>query len=323
LILCCGENLIDMVPETGTGAAYGTFRVAPGGCPYNSAIAAARLGADVRFVGAMASDFLGDRLFARLVQNGVGTDLVVRSPRPVTLAFVEKNEAGEARYAFYAEGAADRSLVATDLPQSFPDATTFLLLGSISFVLEPSATTIARLMQREKDRLLISFDPNIRPSLIPDRKAYLERFEAACGACAIVKASDTDLEWLYGPTPLEMLIPRILALGPEAVFVTQGAKGSMAATGKARASVEAFKIPVVDTIGAGDTFHAALLTGMERMGVARRSDIAALDEEELRNLLGFASAAAAINCTREGADPPWAEELVRAYPDCGCFHKTL
>jgi fructokinase len=319
LILCCGENLIDMVPESGAETPFGSFRVAPGGCPYNSAIAAARLGADVQFLGSMASDFLGDKLFGRLVDNGVGTALIRRSDRPVTLAFVEKNAAGEARYAFYAENAADRSLSIADLPPSLPENARFLLVGSISFVLEPAATTISLLMERERDNVLISFDPNIRSSLIPDRKAYLDKFEAGCKACAIVKASDTDLAWMYGPTPLEAAVSRILGLGPEIVFVTLGEKGSMAATRRSKASIEAFRVPVVDTIGAGDTFHAGILAGMEKMGVAARTDLAALGEDGLAGLLKFASAAAALNCTREGANPPRADEIERAYPGCGRF----
>ena len=323
MIVCCGENLIDMVPlegaKSGDGvpAPYGGFRVAPGGCPYNSAIAAARLGAEVRFLGAMSSDFLGDKLFARLVENGVGTELLIRSPRPVLLAFVEKNAAGEARYAFYAEGAADRSLTPDMLPPSLPQEARFLLVGSVSLMLEPSASAISRLIERESDRLLVSFDPNIRPSLIPDKAAYLEKFERICASSAIVKASDSDLEWLYGSAPIGDIVARVLGLGPDLVFATLGEKGSLAATKRAKASIGAFRVPVADTIGAGDTFHAAILAALDRKGVASRATLSALGEDELFALLRFASAAAAINCARQGADPPRLEELERAYPGCG------
>jgi fructokinase len=321
MIICCGENLIDMVPaatsSAGESAPYGSFRVAPGGCPYNSAIAAARLGADVQFLGAMASDFLGDKLFSRLVANSVGTDLLVRSDRPVLLAFVEKNTAGEARYAFYAEGAADRSLSWEDIPPALPGEAHFLLAGSISLVLEPVATTISRLMERERGRLLISFDPNIRPSLIPDRKAYMEKFESLCSACAILKASDSDLEWMYGPSPTEEIVSHILKLGPELVFVTMGEKGSVAFTRSASARVAAERVSVVDTIGAGDTFHAAVLTALDARGATTRRELASLGEADLASILRFASAAAAMNCTREGANPPSLEELERKYPGCG------
>ncbi|MCE1195056.1 carbohydrate kinase [bacterium] len=318
MIICCGENLIDMVPaEAGEKTPYGSFRVAPGGCPYNSAIAAARLGADARFLGAMASDFLGDKLFARLAENKVGTDLLVRSDRPVLLAFVEKNAAGEARYAFYAEGAADRSLSWADIPPALPPEARFLLAGSISIIMEPEASTIIRLVEREKNRLIVSFDPNIRPSLIPDREAYLKKFEAFCGACGIVKASDSDLEWLYGPVPEDEIVSHILELGPELVFVTRGEAGSAAFTRKAKASLPAFKVSVADTIGAGDTFHAAVLAALDRRGADSREKLAGLSHAELEALLRFAAAAAALNCTKEGANPPTLAELERAYPGCG------
>jgi len=315
LIVCCGENLIDMVPSGGDGnAAYGSFRAVPGGCPYNSAIAAARLGADVCFLGKIASDFLGDKLYGRLAENGVNTGLVIRSDRPVTLAFVEKSPTGEARYAFYAEGAADRSLTEADLPASMPEGAHFLLVGSISLVLEPAAGTIFHLVERESPRLLVSLDPNIRSSLIPDRKAYLEKFEALCAASAILKASDSDMEWLYGSSDMEGILDRLLDLGPDLVFLTMGEKGSMAATKRARVFVETFPVNVVDTIGAGDTFHAAILAALDRKGIAARSQLAGLGEEELRGLLRFASAAAALNCTREGADPPRLDEVEKAWP---------
>ncbi|HWR11272.1 MAG TPA: carbohydrate kinase [Rectinemataceae bacterium] len=321
MIICCGENLIDMVPIEGAGSAertpYGGFRVAPGGCPYNSAIAAARMGADVQFLGAMASDFLGDKLFSRLADNGVRTELLLRTDRPVMLAFVEKNAAGEARYAFYAQGAADRSFSAADLPAALPADARFLLMGSISLVLEPLASAITTLVERERKKLLVSFDPNIRPSLIPNRKAYLEKFEALCGACAILKASDSDLEWLYGPMRADEIVSHILNLGPEVVFLTMGEKGSIAVTKRARAFAGAFHVSVVDTIGAGDTFHAAILTALDRMGIWTRTGLAGLGEGDLGALLRFASAAAAINCTREGADPPRLGEIELRFPGCG------
>ena len=316
MIICCGENLIDMVPlEPSPGRPYGGFALAPGGCPYNSAIAAARLGAEVQFLGAMASDFLGDRLYARLADNGVGTAFLRRVDRPVLLAFVEKNPAGEARYAFYAEAAADRSLSEADLPPSLPAEAAYLLVGSISLVMEPEASAIKALVRRERARRLVSFDPNIRPSLIPDKAGFLKTFEAICASSAILKASDTDLEWLYGTADPDGVVSHILDLGVDLVFLTKGEKGSLAATRNHRVEAPAVKVRVIDTIGAGDTFHAALLTALDSRGIATRAGLAALGKADLEGILGFASAAAALDCARQGAEPPTLAELRRAFPE--------
>ena len=315
MIICCGENLIDMVPlEPSPGRPYGGFALAPGGCPYNSAIAAARLGAEVQFLGAMASDFLGDRLYARLADNGVGTAFLKRVDRPVLLAFVEKSPSGEARYAFYSEEAADRSLTEADLPPELPANAAYILLGSISLVMEPEASAIKALVERESARRLVSFDPNVRPSLIPDRADYLKTFEAVCASSAILKASDTDLEWLYGTADFGRVVSHILELGVELVFLTKGEKGSMAVTRNHRVEAPAVKVKVIDTIGAGDTFHAALLTALDSHGIATRAGLAALGRDDLKGILGFASAAAALDCARQGAEPPTLAELEAAFP---------
>lgn len=320
MIVCCGENLMDMVPvKSSEGAAMShnaTFSAVPGGCPYNSAIAAVRLGADVQFLGAMASDFLGERLFRRLEENGVGTSLLRRVNRPVTLAFVEKNEKGEARYAFYRNGTADLGFSEDDLPPALPPDAHFLLAGSISLALHPIAAAVTKLIEREGRRLLVSLDPNIRPSLIQDKESHIAHIEALLGSSAIFKASDADLEWMYGKKPLDEVVSHILSLGPEIVFVTRGEAGALAATIKARSSVNAFDVQVVDTIGAGDTFHAGLLVALEMRMIRTREALAALDAGTLRGILRFAAAAAAVTCTREGADPPRLEELLQHYPDC-------
>lgn len=323
MIVCCGENLIDMVPMTGLpNTPYGCFKVAPGGCPFNSAIAAARLGANVSFLGKVAADFLGDKLFERLAANGVGTGLIRRAPQPVTLAFVERSPKGENNYAFYAEKAADRSLLPGDLPASLPPDTHFLLAGSISLVLEPSAGTIHALIDREcagaSARVLLSYDPNVRPSLIPDKTAFRRNFEALCAKSAVVKASDSDVAWIYDApdidADIDAVVSHILSLGTSAVFLTRGEKGCVASSQKARISCEAMKVRVADTIGAGDTFHAAIVSALDAMGLWTRMAIADLGAETLLGLTQFAQATSALNCTREGADPPSLAELRAAFP---------
>jgi len=307
MIVCSGEALMDMVPD---GDRFDAFLSRPGGCPYNTAIAAARLGARVSFLGRLGTDFLGTRLFDRLAANGVDTTAISRRDQSTTLAFVTRGRDGDARYAFYSEGAADRSFAADDLPARLPPETRFLMIGSISMVQEPIATTIETLAERERGRVLVSFDPNIRPSLIPDRSTYLARFERWASMSAIVKLSSDDLEWLFPDSSTGARIDRLRSLGAALVVATLGREGAIAASTAATASVDAFQVRVADTIGAGDTFHAALLARLDENKVATRAELASLDEGRLEELLHFANAAAALNCTRTGAEPPKKAEVL-------------
>jgi fructokinase len=306
MIACCGEALIDMVPD---GSKEDAYLARPGGCPYNTAIAAARLGAKAAFIGRMGSDFMGDMLFERLESNGVETRFVVRRSEPSTLAFVKRSAGGDARYAFYSLGAADRSFALGDLPANLGPDAHFLMFGSISLVQEPVAATVEALVTRESKRRLVSFDPNVRPGLIPDKAGYLEKFERWVSQSAIVKLSSDDLEWLFPGKSEAECVDRLLSLGASLVALTRGSEGALARTKSARAEVGAIKVKVADTIGAGDTFHAALLARLERDGIATRSAVEALGAADLRAILGFANAAAACNCTRTGAEPPTLSEL--------------
>jgi fructokinase len=305
MIACSGEALIDMVPA---GDMPDAFLARPGGCPYNTAIAASRLGARVTFLGRLGTDFLGSMLHDKLVANGVDVGFLTRCAQAATIAFVSRDKEGNARYAFYSEGAADRSFAREDLPARLPPETRFLMLGSISMVQEPIASTIETLAIREKDRLLISLDPNIRPSLISNRDAYLERFEHWVALSALVKMSADDLEWLYPGLSSKHVASRLHQLGATLVVITLGTDGAVAYNPSMTARVAGHKVQVVDTIGAGDTFHAALLAELDAERVATRGDLESMNADRLRLLLQFANAAAALNCTRTGAEPPDREE---------------
>ncbi|HUX39962.1 MAG TPA: carbohydrate kinase [Rectinemataceae bacterium] len=306
MIVCIGEALVDMVPEGGDGL---SFLARPGGCPYNSAVAAARLGASVRFLGRIGSDFLGDLLCDRLVENGVDTSLVKRSDQPATLAFVKRLPDGNARYAFYSQGAADRSLEAADLPESLGKDVHFLLLGSISVAQEPSGSTIEAFAARVSRELLVSLDPNARPGLFGDDDSWRSRLLRLIPHAALVRFSDEDLAWMLPGMAEAEAISSILGRGPELVVLTRGARGSAAFWKGGTVEVESRKVEVVDTIGAGDTFHAAFLVALEEAGVRTRKDLRALGAADLRKALEWAGAAAALDCTKAGAEPPSYDEL--------------
>ena len=306
MIVCMGESLIDMVPEGTDGT---RFLARPGGCPYTSSVAAARLGAKVGFLGRIGSDFLGDILHERLIANGVDTSLVKRSPEPVTLAFVKRQADGNARYAFYSGGAADRSLMPADLPASLGPEAVFLLLGSISLAQEPSGSTIEAFAARQADRLLLSLDPNARPGLFGDDDSWRARLLRMLPHLAIVRLSDEDLSWMLPGMAEAEAIGAILARGPELVVLTRGASGSAAFRKGESIEVKSRKVAVVDTIGAGDTYHAALLVALEKAGVRDRPGLRSLGAQALREALEWAGAAAALDCTKAGAEPPTYDEL--------------
>lgn len=311
MIVACGESLIDMVP-----AEHGSklFEACPGGCPYNSAIAAARLGAPTWFLGKTSRDFLGDTIVSKLVDSGVDVSLLARSDQAVTLAFVERDQAGNAKYAFYSADAADRFFLPSDIPAKLPDSAVFLLVGSISLVQEPSCSTILALIEQEHERRLISFDPNVRPNLISSKSEYRARFEWICQRSAIVKASDSDLEWLY-ECPANEAANKVLGLGPELVALTRGEHGSLALTKQVRIELPAAKVAVVDTIGAGDSFHAGLLAALGWLKVRDRKDLASLSEQNLSAALRLATSVAALDCTKRGAEPPTLHELAVFDPE--------
>jgi fructokinase len=318
MIVVCGEALIDMVPHKIEGRGEGFYPI-PGGSPCNTAIAAARLGVSVQFLGRLSGDFFGETIINRLRQNGVGTDLVVRSEENTTLAFVRFDRGKEPAYIFYAEGTADRSLSPEDLPPELPRETRCLVFGSIAMTMEPVASAIETLVFRTARTSpcvspVISFDPNIRPFMIRDRNAYMRRFEKWAAAATIVKISTADFEFIYPGMDPAAARQKVLALGPRLVITTLGAEGALALLRRdagdiAKARAPAVDMPVADTIGAGDTFHGAFLSWLEMKGNMSPQKIAALGPEELREGLYFANKTASIVCSRHGADPPSLEEV--------------
>lgn len=309
MIVCAGESLIDFVPaEEPSRGALPLYRPVPGGCPFNCAIAAARLGGAVAFAGTVSTDFFGDRIAARLAHNGVTLNYVTRLNLPTTLAFVTKASDGSARYAFFTEHAADRALSPDHLPAELPDGT-MLQIGSISLIPDPEGTTLLDWAEREASRRIVALDPNIRTTLITDEAAHRERVRRAVVASALLKTSDEDLAWVYPGTSTDEGARRALADGARLVVVTRGAQGSTAFTRDRSVSVLAEPVEVADTIGAGDSFLAALLVWLDERGVTRRERLADLDDAALRSALGFAARVSAFTCTRVGADPPRRDEL--------------
>ncbi|MEU0736348.1 carbohydrate kinase family protein, partial [Streptomyces lavendulocolor] len=253
------------------------------------------LGAEAAFCSRVSTDAFGEVLLDGLRAAGVTTGLVQRGPEPTTLAVASVGADGSAGYSFYAEGTADRLF---ELPGPLPDAVRAIAFGTCSLVLEPGAGAYDALLRREAGRgVLTLLDPNVRPGLVPDADAHRERFLGRLPYVSLLKLSEEDAGWLGG-SPAEWL-----AAGPSAVVLTRGSEGLTVFTGELTVSVPAVPVAVADTIGAGDTVNAALLHGL-----GSRSP-AALDADEWADLLTFAARAAAVTCSRPGAEPPYAAEL--------------
>jgi len=322
MIICCGEALIDMARVTvrGLGDVFAPFL---GGSPYNTAIAIGRLGVPVKFLGRLSTDFFGELLFKKLQKCHVGEELIHRSDQNSTLAFVEQDKIKGPQYIFYAEGTADCSLQPSDLPLKLPADTKCIVFGSISMTLEPISTAIESFILREGIRKstdqfdgapVISFDPNIRPFLIKDKNAYTGRLEKWVSASTIVKMSVEDFTFIYPKLDPEKALQKVIAMGPRLAICTLGSKGALALLRRNDGSVTkvnapAVDLPVVDTIGAGDTFHGALLAWLEMKEKMSRSALVSLSESELYSAIYFANKAASIVCTRAGAEPPSRKEV--------------
>ncbi|MCB1341986.1 MAG: carbohydrate kinase [Pseudooceanicola sp.] len=306
MILCCGEALIDMIPGT---MADGRPALSPhsGGASLNVAIALGRLGAPAGLFTGLSRDLFGRQLEAALVASGVDPSLAARSDRPTTLAFVELVQ-GSARYSFYDENTAGRMLSVADLP-ALPESVTALAFGGISLIHSPAADAYAALALREAGRRCIVVDPNIRPGFVEDEAAYRARLARLLAVADLVKVSEEDMEWLLPDTADRT--GALLAQGAALVVVTKGGEGAVAVHRDGwQAEAAALTVPVVDTVGAGDTFLAGVMARAWELGVLSRDGLAGVTPEQMRDVLGLAARAAAVTVSRAGANPPWRAELL-------------
>ena len=310
MILVCGEALIDMFVQN---KADGGLNIEPvaGGSPYNVAIGLARLGSKLGFLGGISTDVFGDMLAGRLKREGVDLGRTLRLPNPSTLVIVSVDDTGVPAYRFIGEGAADRALTLADLPVALPASVKALQFGSLSMGVEPAGSTFLALAEREKGKRVISVDPNLRASVVGDIARWRLRLERFIASANIVKSSIEDIEGTYGQgAKAAEIVAGWLRMGPSLVIVTRGAEGGSAfhASGH-RVEIAARKVKVIDTVGAGDTFHAALLNYFEVTDKLSPAGLAGLGKDEIALATAFSAAAAAVTCTRRGADMPSAADV--------------
>lgn len=343
MIVVCGEALIDLVPAgpveppaepalpgepaaepatepaaeppaAGGAASGGLWRAAYGGGPANTAVALARLGTPAAFACRLSDDAFGRQLRRYLLANGVDLGLAVAAPEPTTLAVVALDQYGGADYQFYINGTADWQWSATELPAELPPGTVGVHIGSLATILPPGADVLRGWLGAHRDRTVVTYDVNVRSALLPNRAAYRNHVAGWLDVAHVMKASHDDLAWLDPDRdPLDVARAWLDRYNLTLALVTLGPYGAVAVPrGADPVRVPGVHVDVVDTVGAGDTFTAAFLHWLASRGELTTG---VPGTETLTAALDFAVAAAAIVCTREGAQPPTlaeVEELLRA-----------
>lgn len=308
LITCMGECLIDFLPLQ-EGEATVEFRMHPAGSLLNVAVGVVRLGQPAALACKIADDYFGRFLRSYITAEGIDTRFLTMAAGHSTLAFVAM-EAGQPSFSFYREGAADTLLTVADVPDALLTETAILHIGSISLLSGTTPATVLATVKRLKGQALLSLDPNLRPDVVQDEQGYRALLQQLFTLVDILKLSDADLAWLMPNTSAEEALHELLAQGPALVVVTRGAQGAIAAkVGTSVVSVLGFPVEVVDTVGAGDTFCAALLACLSQRRVVTRAALQDVSSEDLEEMLRFATASAALNCTRAGANPPHVVEV--------------
>lgn len=297
MIVCCGEALVDVLDGD-------EARAVPGGGPMNAAIAAARLGAPSAFVGRVSADDAGQLIWRHLQRSGVDLRACERGTEPTARAVISLTP--HPSFRFQGDSTADTALETADLTV-LGDGPHILHGGTLGMFRGRTAGVLASLAEHHDG--LVSLDPNVRPSIIEDRDRWDRFHERWAGVCDLYRASDEDLEWIWPGRAAEECAAELLA-GPIAtVIVTRGEGGVSVYTPEGQIDVAAPQVEVVDTVGAGDSFVGTVLASLWELLGADRSALRALGLAEWRVIAERAAAAAAVTCSRPGADPPFADEL--------------
>jgi fructokinase len=297
MITVVGEALVDLVVT-----ADGAITATTGGAPLNVARACARLGTPVSLVAAVSTDRFGQRLMADLAADGVDTGHIQRTERPTTLAIAELDAVGAATYQFYLEGTSAADLAASSLPA----ATRAIVAGGLGLAVEPMASAVERMVLDSADDLVVLLDLNCRHRAVTDRDLYLARLRRALARTDVVKASIEDLGCIDPQTPAAVVATRLLSPRVRAVLLTAGAADTTVLTAADERAVPVRDGPVLDTIGAGDSFTAGFLTWWM---TSRRTVDDLADVESIVPAVEAAHQVSAVVVGRRGADPPHRDEL--------------
>jgi fructokinase len=299
MITVAHEALIDLIVDPA-----GQVDPRLGGAGFNVTRAVARLGLPVAYLGRLSGDRFGQLLRADLGQHGVRIAVEAPSAAPTTLALVDLDPAGVPSYHFYLDGTSAAAVGPGEAV--LPAGTTAVHVGSLCLVMEPVGTSTEHMVVNAPDGVTVMLDPNVRPSAITSRQAYLDRLMRIVRRADIVKVSTEDLGYLFPGQDAADAANQLLERGPACVVVTDGGAPVRAFAGGQQIQADVPAAPVVDTVGAGDAFGGAFLVWWTGNGLGR-SDLG--DPEAVRGATRAAILASVVACTRRGAEPPWAYEL--------------
>jgi fructokinase len=307
-VLVIGEALVDVVHGLN-----GEIKNIPGGSPANTAVALARLGTKTYMKARTSRDKFGTEIRNYLTNQNVNLDysLVVDSPSSVIDALIQKD--GSAKYEANLNGAADYGWTFAELNQEIDSDTQIIQLGSLTSYIEPGATNVEKWFTnlRQSNKYLLTFDPNIRHTLDGQNEEDVRSSAKKLASLShVVKASDEDLNWIFSNNNPKDSALKLIESGASLVVVTLGKNGAFAVNKKYEfVEVLAKEIDVIDTIGAGDTFAAALITQLLENSWINKNTLEKLTGTELTGILTNCSLAAAITCSRQGANPPHRHEV--------------
>ncbi len=292
-----GEVLIDLIPDRDQHLAV------VGGGPANTAKALAKIGVKTYFIDGVSNDKYGQIVKAELLAANVFLDYAQYSSKPTCTAKVTLSSSGSASYEFVIKDTATFDFSDQWLPNPQNSKPSLLHIGTLATVIEPGASVLFKWAQNVAHVAPIVFDPNIRPAVLDNRDEYVKKVEKWVAISSAVKVSDEDLNWLYPGKSTDVIANKWLEVGVELVVVTLGDKGITAYRKNEQISVDAVKVVVADTVGAGDTVGAVLVEAIVKNGLDN------LTGGVLKTMLNRAVKAAAITVSRSGANPPSKEEI--------------
>lgn len=301
-IAALGELLIDFTPYGVSDNGNNVFERNPGGAPANVLTAAAKLGKSTAFIGMAGKDQFGVFLKNILEEYGVSTKgLKLSEEANTTLAFVHLDKSGDRKFSFYRNPGADVMLREEDIDFDIIKNSSIFHFGSLSLTQEPvRSATLAALRYAKDHRIMVSYDPNLRPALWKSLEEAKGQIISCLRFANILKVSEEELEFITGTKSLEEGTDRLHAEGPVLIFVTLGAEGSFFSCGDIKGKVSGFRVNAVDTTGAGDGFFGAVLQAISCKSLEEINDFT---REELANITSFANAVGALVTTKKGAIP--------------------